>query len=89
MQDPDLLIRIDENVKYLRKGFDEHKVAFVAHVEEDKKIVHEYLRPLWENHQQDIGAKKTRGLGGLLLGFFINAAIATTAAIAAVKGIGK
>lgn len=89
MTDPDLLIRIDENVKYLRKGFDDHKLAFDAHVAEDKKIVNEFLRPLWENHQQDIGASRTRGMGGLLIGFCINACIAVTAAWAAVKGIGK
>ena len=87
--DAELLARIDENVKYLVKARVEDKAAFDAHVEKDEKIVNEFIRPLWENRQQNIGAASARNYGGQLIGYGINAIIAVTAAWAAVKGLSK
>lgn len=58
MPDSSLLIRIDENVKYLIKARQEDKEAFTAHVAHDAKITEDYLKPLWEESQQRKGAAK-------------------------------
>ncbi len=89
MTDPDLLARIDENVKYLVKARQEDKAEFDEHVRDDKKVVNDFLRPLWEKSQQDIGAARQRSTGGALAGYAINAGIAIAAAWAAVKGLSK
>lgn len=87
--DTDLLARIDENVKYLVKARQEDREAFEEHVKKDEKIVNDFIRPLWEKGQQDIGAARQRNLGSAALGYVINACIAGIAAIAAVKGLSK
>lgn len=89
MVDPDMLARVDENVKYLVKARQEDKAAFDAHVQKDEKVVNEFLRPLWEERQQNIGAARARGAGGAIMGYAVNAGIAMAAAWAAVKGLGK
>lgn len=55
-KDSALIIEISQNVKYLRESFDEHKSSFREHIAHDDKIVQEYIRPLWEAHQQQKGA---------------------------------
>ena len=87
--DNELLARIDENVKYLVKARQEDKEAFDEHVRKDEKIVTDYIKPLWEKSQQDIGAARQRSFGGAAIGYVINACIAGIAAIAAVKGLSK
>ncbi len=87
--DNELLARIDENVKYLVKARQEDKEAFDEHVRKDEKIVTDYIKPLWEKSQQDIGAASQRNKGSAALGYVINAVIAGVAAIAAVKGLSK
>lgn len=56
------LAEISTDVKYLRGSFDEHKEAIIskldAHIEEDKSITKEFLRPLWEESQRRVGAAK-------------------------------
>lgn len=84
-----MIARIDENVKYLIKARQEDKASFDQHVSDDKKIVNDFIRPLWEKSQQDIGAARQRSAGGTWAGFLINAGIAIAAAWAAVKGLGK
>lgn len=55
-KDSALIIEISQNVKYLRQSFDEHKLVFKEHVEHDDNIAQEYIKPLWEAHQQQKGA---------------------------------
>ena len=62
MADPDLLIRIDENVKYLVKNLEEHKVNFAAHVAHDDQVSRDFLKPLWEESQRRAGAAKLAGV---------------------------
>lgn len=85
----ELLIRIDENVCYLRKTLDEHQRAFKDHVDEDKRIVKDFMLPLWNAHQQELGKVSAASLGGKMLGYCIGAVIAAVTAWAAVKGVGK
>ena len=87
MTDPDLLIRIDENVKYLVKARQEDKAAFDAHVLKDDKIVADYIKPLWEQRQQDIGARRAKNWGITALDKALTIIISVTATIAAIKGI--
>lgn len=56
MAELDLLTEIHSDVKYIKKTLDEHIVK-------DDKIVQDYIKPLWESHQQRIGAA---GLAGLM-----------------------
>ena len=62
MPDSNLLIRIDENVKYLIKARAEDKAAFDAHVVHDDKVSQDYLKPLWEESQRRAGAAKLAAL---------------------------
>lgn len=87
MTDPELLVRIDENVKYLRGSFDEHKEQFDEHVKEDKAIIKEYLRPLWEESQQRKGAERSSKLVAFFVGFIINVTIAGATAYAAIRAL--
>jgi hypothetical protein len=56
--DEDLLARIDENVKYLRLSFDDHKKDFKEHIHHDEKIETDFIKPLWEAHNRQAGATK-------------------------------
>lgn len=87
MSDAQLLARIDENVKYLRERFDDHKRAFDMHVIKDDKIVQDFIRPLWEESQQRKGGEKSNRIVAFAGGFFINVIIAGATAYAAVKSI--
>lgn len=82
---PATLARIDENVKYLRESFDEHKEHFDEHVKKDERLLNEFTRPLWEESLLRKGADKNRNYMGALAGWCINAGIAFAAAWAAVK----
>jgi len=64
MTDSQLLPRIDENVKYLRQSFDEHKAAFEAHVKKDEQISKDFILPLWNAHQQQVGGFRFGGIIG-------------------------
>lgn len=81
------IVRIDENVKYLRQSFEEHQTAFKEHTQKDERIINEFVRPLWEKSLQAEGAEKTRNKGSVFIGYALNAGIAVTAAWAAVKGL--
>lgn len=87
MVDLDLLTAIHTDVKFMRQSFEDHREEFRDHVQEDKDIRNEYLKPLWESHQQNLGATKTRGVGGMFLDKAATIGIAVVAAWAAVKGI--
>jgi hypothetical protein len=83
----EIIARIDENVKYLRESFDEHKESFNQHVQHDNQIANDYIKPLWEERNQRIGAANYRKAGSVVLGWAINAGIAVAAAWAAVRGM--
>jgi hypothetical protein len=87
MPDLEMLARIDENVKYLRATVDTNYSVLKDHMAKDEQISRDFLKPLWEAHQQDIGAEKNRGVLGAVGGYFINAGIAIAAAWAAVRGL--
>lgn len=82
-----LLARIDENVKYLRESFDEHKEAFDAHVNKDAEIVKEFIRPLWEESQQRRGMSTFNRVSAVIFGFFVTTGISAVTAWAAVKAL--
>lgn len=77
-----MVARIDENVIHLKNSLTDH-------IEEDRHVRDEFLRPLWEKHQQDKGAERARNFGGMLIGYAINAAIACATAWAAVEALAK
>lgn len=54
MGDLDLLTEIHTDVRYIKE-------TLAGHISEDKKIQQDYLKPLWENHQQRAGAAKLAG----------------------------
>lgn len=66
MPDLDLLTEMHTDVKYIRKTLEDH-------IERDDKIAQDYLKPLWEAHQQQRGAAKLMVLlytvaGGAIVG---------------------
>lgn len=87
MSDGDLLSRLDENVKYIRKGMDDFKEKLDDHIEKDEQDKKEYLLPIYNDFQQRQGAQRNRDTTGKLAGYCINAGIAIAAAFAAVKAI--
>lgn len=82
MKDLDLLTSIHGDVQHIRKALDEH-------IEKDERNNKEFLLPMWNTHQQNIGISKSKMMGGKLAGYCVNAAIAFAAACAAIKGIPK
>ena len=80
MPEIDIFTEMHTDLKYIRNNLE-------THIKECKGIRQKYIGPLWEKHQQEIGASKTRRWGGSLLGYAINAGIAVTAAWAAVRSI--
>lgn len=81
-----MLARIDENVIALRGSVAETRQSLDMHIEEDKRTAHEFLRPLWEAHQQGIGAAKTRGMGGVIADKAATIIVAIVGAWAALRG---
>lgn len=55
-EEKELLIRIDENVKYLRESLDDHREAFDDHVAADENLKKDFILPLWNESQQRQGA---------------------------------
>lgn len=82
-----MLARIDENVIQLRRDSEANSRALEAHIQKDEKREEEYLRPVYEKYQQDIGQQKSRIAGGTLIGFAINACIAAVTSWAAIKSL--
>ncbi len=77
-----VIARIDANAQFTREGLEKHIMGC-------DKLRENVIRPMWEKHQQDIGARKTSRQGGKVVGFCINVGIALVAALAAVKGMAK
>ncbi len=68
MAELDLLTQIHENTSYIKQNLEKH-------IEECQGIRKDYIRPLWEAHQQQKGMAKLGGAIYGALGALIMAAI--------------
>jgi hypothetical protein len=83
-----VVARLDENVtKAVLPAIYRVEMALEKHLIEDAKNKTDFMLPMWNKYQQDLGATKQRNLGGVLTGYAINACIAAGAAWAAIKGL--
>lgn len=84
-----VLARIDQNVIHLKEAIEDQKEALDHHAQEDKKITEQFLRPLWEAYQQDIGAGRSKSIGAAVLDRVATVTLSVVATWAAFKGIPK
>ncbi len=80
MSDLDLLTEVHTDVKYIRKNLQDH----IDYCEKQRVTI---ITPLWEKHQQDIGAKRTKKMAGFVGNAVATLAIAFAGTWAAIRGL--